>query len=259
MTEMQATGSCSANVQLSPYQYSGVQLAPSSGALVVSPFVHSRPELSYCCKTALHVQAATDWAQLTLRLDQLPVPECVKNKSKVPHSSHCCQPLLVHITCNLKGGPPDVEVSKGSPQPANLHTHNLTSRKRALCHAVASGRQKKRLHHAIQAKRHCGKHKRHRLLSWQHIFTRRTAAPLAQCNFQASNGTHLIFVLANASPQDRIHVYALLQHISGVLSDEVTQLQPQLVLGLALYGSEGVVIQHVGQPTSSLTPALLHA
>jgi hypothetical protein len=55
---------------------------------------------------------------------------------------------------------------------------------------------------------------------------------------------YLVLVLADASSQDCVHVDALGRHLRGVLRDELTQLQPQLVLALALNGAEGVVVQH---------------
>jgi hypothetical protein len=42
-----------------------------------------------------------------------------------------------------------------------------------------------------------------------------------------------------------------------VLGDHVAQLQPQLVLALALQGAEGVVVEHLGQLAGGLAPALL--
>lgn len=42
--------------------------------------------------------------------------------------------------------------------------------------------------------------------------------------------SYLILVLANAAPQDAVNINALLQNVSRVLGDQVTQLEPQLVL-----------------------------
>ena len=66
---------------------------------------------------------------------------------------------------------------------------------------------------------------------------------------------HLICELADAAAQHGVHIDA--HDVVGVAGDDVAQLQPQLVLALALQAAEGVLIHHLGQQPSSLPPRLL--
>jgi hypothetical protein len=69
--------------------------------------------------------------------------------------------------------------------------------------------------------------------------------------------SHLILVLSYASSENGVHINPLREHLGRVLGDQFTQLQPQLVFGLSLYGPEGIVVQHTRQAPGCLTPALL--
>ena len=72
---------------------------------------------------------------------------------------------------------------------------------------------------------------------------------------QLELAAHLICEFADAAAQDRVHIDA--HDVIGVARDDVAQLQPQLVLALALQAAEGVLIHHLGQQASSLPPCLL--
>lgn len=74
------------------------------------------------------------------------------------------------------------------------------------------------------------------------------------CEGRAANA-HLISELAYARPQDGIDLHA--PHQIWMPRNDITQLQPQLVLGLALQASEGVVIHHSCQLLGSFAPASL--
>mmetsp|Transcript_31013 Transcript_31013/g.67739 ORF Transcript_31013/g.67739 Transcript_31013/m.67739 type:complete len:248 (-) Transcript_31013:819-1562(-) len=63
---------------------------------------------------------------------------------------------------------------------------------------------------------------------------------------------HLVGELADAPPQDGVHLQAL--HLGGVLGDDVAELQPQLVLGLPGERDEAVVVHQVGQLQRGLVP-----
>ena len=77
-------------------------------------------------------------------------------------------------------------------------------------------------------------------------------------HFDASLNTsnaHLISELAYARAQDCVNLHASNQ--IRMPRDDITQLQPQLVLGLSLQASEGVVIHHSCQLFGSFAPASL--
>ena len=67
--------------------------------------------------------------------------------------------------------------------------------------------------------------------------------------------TDLIGELANARSQNGIHLHA--PHQVRVAGDDVTQLQPHLVLRLALQAPEGVIIHHLCQLCRCFSPAEL--
>lgn len=78
-------------------------------------------EAARLAETHDHRAASTGACRSTANTVTGSIPECVKDESKVPHSGNSSETLLIHITCNLKGGTTDVEVCQRRPQPTNLH------------------------------------------------------------------------------------------------------------------------------------------
>ena len=67
--------------------------------------------------------------------------------------------------------------------------------------------------------------------------------------------SHLICEFADPRPEDGIHFEA--GHLLGVLCDDVAELQPELVLALALQRPEAVVIHQLRHLLGRLTPLFL--
>ena len=85
--------------------------------------------------------------------------------------------------------------------------------------------------------------------TWR-VSTQQTVGPI-------SRPTHLVGELADAGAQDGVDAEGC--HLARVLGDEVAQLQPQLVLALALQAAEGVVVDNLCHLARCLLPQPLHA